>query len=153
LFGPKETKGLPQGLQTKMNQLLRPWILELPLQQQCVLMAAIRGCDSVPKEDNSKRILRSYRYTVLHNAKPLTADNIFMVAEVPTPFDVLRFVGSLDHYPMHWLMHFIHAVEIVGYKHPEPDVRGWWGNLYDTLIHNLHVQPETEEQLNTRLRF
>lgn len=137
-----------------MKELLRPWVKQLPLQQQCVLVAAIRGCDGVEKEDPSKRILRSYRYVIAHNAKPLNPDNIFMVEEMPTPMDEIRFLGSLDHYPMHWLMHFTHAVEIVGYKHPdEPVTRHWFNNLYNRIVQGLHLQPETEEQLDKRLRF
>lgn len=29
----------------------------------------------------------------------------------------MEFLASIDHYPNHWLLHFMHACEIVGYKH------------------------------------
>lgn len=75
--------------------------------------------------------------------------------------DYLRDVDALPH---HFQMHFMHAAEIIGYKHPgfeEKDladftlwdvtVRNWWRAVYERLVHDMHVHPETEEELDRRL--
>jgi hypothetical protein len=53
--------------------------------------------------------------------------------------------------PHHYQLHFMHAVEIVGYKHPDPIIRMFWNRLYLRLVHDLHLWPETEDQLDSRL--
>lgn len=66
--------------------------------------------------------------------------------------DVEKFVNQLDHYQMHWLMHFLHAVEIVGYHHPHAELRAWWHDLYLTIVDALHLRPESFEDNQTRLQ-
>ncbi|MBN9441145.1 hypothetical protein [Bosea sp. (in: a-proteobacteria)] len=61
------------------------------------------------------------------------------------------FVDSRDEIPAHYLWHFIHAIEIVGYKHPIPQIREFWGDLYVRLVRAFHVYPETEAQMDERL--
>ncbi len=136
-----------------MTSVVRPWLSEhCTFKQQTVLLSALRGCDGVPKSDISKGITRRFRYTILHAAdqsSPSTPGT-FMFAEV-TSAQVDYFVNHLDHYPMHWLMHFTHAVEIVGYKHPDLSVSNWWYSLYLAICSGLHLNPESEEVLDTRL--
>ncbi|MGH6753369.1 MAG: hypothetical protein ACREDP_14485, partial [Bradyrhizobium sp.] len=48
-------------------------------------------------------------------------------------------------------LHFLHAAEIVGYKHPDLQIRGWWHNTYLRLVHDMHLWPETEAQMDSRL--
>jgi len=55
---------------------------------------------------------------------------------------------SLDHYPAHYIMHVLHATEIVAYKSPEGADWLWF---YERLCKCIHVNPETEEQLDLRL--
>ena len=61
------------------------------------------------------------------------------------------FVDSRDELPAHYTTHFMHAVEILGYKHPDPTVREFWNDFYLRLVHALHLWPETEAQLDSRL--
>ncbi len=74
-----------------------------------------------------------------------------MFAEV-TDEDVEVFLANLDPYPLHWLLHFAHACEIVGYKHPQPLVRFYWSSLYDLICCSFHMEPEKEEDLDLRLQ-
>jgi hypothetical protein len=48
-------------------------------------------------------------------------------------------------------MHLMHAAEIIGYKHPDLRVRAWWRKFYERLAHDMHLWPESEEQLDRRL--
>jgi hypothetical protein len=62
-----------------------------------------------------------------------------------------RYLTSLDEIPHHFQLHFLHAAEIVGFKHPDGRIRAWWRGLYERLVHDMHLWPETEEQLDRRL--
>ncbi|UAK24374.1 hypothetical protein [Sphingomonas nostoxanthinifaciens] len=62
-----------------------------------------------------------------------------------------EYLRELDAIPHHFQLHLIHAAEIVGYKHPDRRIRGWWRQTYERLVHDMHLWPETEEQLDSRL--
>lgn len=131
-----------------MPSVVQDWVQHLPLKQQTVLLCALRGCDGIAKEDPSKKFVRHYRNTLLLNAD---AHSDFMKG-MPTESDVRDFCKALDGYPMHWLLHFLHGCEIVGYKHPHFPVRVWWHKFYDSVVENgLHLRHETEEALDRRL--
>lgn len=61
------------------------------------------------------------------------------------------FMDSLDALPHHFQLHFMHAAEIVGYRHDVPEVREWWHGFYLRMARHFHLNPETEEQMNARL--
>jgi len=129
-----------------MSSVLKPWVTALPFRMQSVLMAALRGCDTVRKNDASKFVTRSLRSVCLHNADP---SNTYMLAEIPDRW--LEFLDDLDSYPLHFVMHTAHAAEIVGYKYNEANTRSWWLMFYKNLVKALHLNPEIEEQLDVRL--
>jgi hypothetical protein len=130
-----------------MTPVIKHWVFELPMRMQTVLMAATRGADGVPKEDKSKAIVRALR-SILFNNADLT--NSFMKDDV-TEEQVEKFASDIDHYHVHFLMHLTHAIEIVGYKHPDNYVRGKWLTIYKRLCKSLHLNFETESQLDVRL--
>jgi hypothetical protein len=113
-------------------------------------LTAIRGCDGVEKEDISKKFIRKYRDALLHNAVPGDIRSRFMETSISEE-DIYYFTKSMDHYPMHWLFHFLHAVEILGYKAPI-DIRGWWYRLYLKMVCALHLNIETESAMDCRLQ-
>lgn len=93
-------------------------------------------------------------------ARLLAANDAAIIAEFDlvdgdwTPFMdqlVSGYLRGLDALPHHFQLHFMHAAEILGYKHPDEVVRGWWRKTYDRLAHDMHLWPETEEQLDARL--
>lgn len=131
-----------------MTYVTQEWLVHLTLKQQTVVLSAIRGCDGVPKDDLSKPFVRALRSIVLKNA--VDGPCLFMESEISNS-DIEKFVKALDHYPMHWLMHFIHAVECIGYGHTEPVTRIWWKQLYRRLCDALHVNAETLEEWDYRL--
>ena len=136
-----------------MTSVVRLWLSErCTFKQQTVLLSALRGCDGMPKEDISKKFTRRLRNVLLLAADRSSPDTpgTFMYTAV-TDEDIARFTNHLDHYPMHWLIHFTHAVEIVGYKHPFYNARQWWLTLYLAICAGLHLNPETEMSLDERL--
>lgn len=186
-----------------MATVLQPWVSELTLMQQTVLLTAIRGPDGLPKYGPTKQLLRWYRRCVLISAMdqcvlqdPLqpgggsftgpsidlttlqnkaadrarARDDAFPPAHYhmtleqaiddqldedgwePLIHEVVgHYLRELDAIPHHFQLHLLHAAEIVGYKHPDRRVRGWWLQTYERLVHDMHLWPETEEQLDRRL--
>ena len=60
------------------------------------------------------------------------------------------YLRELDALPHHFQMHFMHAAEILGYKHPDTETREWWSKVYLRLVNDKHVHPETEEEMDSR---
>ena len=112
------------------------------------MLIALRGCDGLPKDDPSKPLIRAYRGVVLKRA--VMTDQSF-IAPLPEDNEVDAFLSSLDHYPVHWLTHFMHAIEIVGYLHPERTTREMWLYLYTEMVYRLHLAPETRQMMELRL--
>lgn len=154
---------------TVKGPVTQPWVHALPFMQQTVLLTAIRGPDGVEKYHPSKYLLRWYRRCTLlsamdghvlpnpfdNNGGSFTGPSI----EVPTNGDwlpamdevVSQYLRSLDALPHHFQMHLMHAAEILGYKHPDEAIRGWWRRTYHRLVNDLHLWPEEEELMDARL--
>ena len=139
------------------GSVVQEWLSDLSWKQQTVLLASFRGCDGVPKNDQSKTFTRLMRATLLKNADarstfygPLVSLTDETRAAIDDFFiDCSR--GSLDQYPVHWLMHLLQAAEIVGYKCPIQEAKNYWSCFYTTGVKALHLNPETEMQCDARL--
>jgi hypothetical protein len=140
------------------------WCLDLPLQQQSVLLLAARGPDGIAKSHPSKRVQRAYRACVLHAAYEGGLmqwgqghdHNTFMGLDefgnnVLWQANIHWFFMSADDLPHHFLMHLLHGAEILGYKHP--DERFWqrWRDFYLKGCEEMHLTPETESEMDERL--
>lgn len=137
-----------------MKSILQDWVMELGLRHQGVLLTVVRGCDTAPKDDPSKLFTRCIRAVILNAhcgdpAKARTFIESVSTYEMLSRFTAFR--SNLDHYPHHYCMHVIHAIEIIGYKHPIEGIRDEFGFFYLKLCKGLHVNPETEDQLDERL--
>lgn len=134
--------------------ILQEWVCRLGLRHQGVLLTAVRGCDTAPKDDPGKMFVRCYRSAILrpHCGDPLKARTFI---ESVGPWELEKrftaFRKDLDHYPHHYVMHLAHAIEVVGYKHPDPLVGEPWKFMYQRLCRGLHLNPETEWEMDERL--
>lgn len=156
--------------------VLQRWVEDLSFMQQTVLLAAVRGPDGVPKYGPTKMLLRWYRRCVLLSAMDravlstpfqsgggsftgpsfdwtVARDNEGHALDWRDMMHVIvgDYLRELDAIPHHFQLHFMHAIEIVGYKHPDELIREWWHSTYLRLVHDMHLWPETEEQLDKRL--
>lgn len=150
------------------------WIHKLTFMQQTVLLTAIRGPDGSPKYGPVKMLMRWYRRCILRSSleNGRTIDNpydpgggSFMGPSMPLDLfepknndwrSVMhQFVGEYlkqaDAMPHHFQLHFMYSVEILGYKHPDELIRNWWHNVYVRLVHDMHLTPETEQDMDSRL--
>lgn len=146
-----------------MKSILQDWVQNLGLRHQGVLVSAVRGCDTAIKEDPSKALVRCYRAAIL-NAHCGEAKKAATYIEVVDWDELLnrmeRFRKSMDHYPLHYVLHFMHAAEIVGCKGPKFDSNGKensivfaeaWKWFYAKMCRSLHLNLETEKELDARL--
>lgn len=152
-----------------MASVLQPWVNDLTFMQQTVLLTAVRGPDGVPKYGPTKMLLRWYRRCILlsamdhavlytpyeHGGGSFTGPSFDATPGSdwlePMHDIVGEYLRELDAIPHHFQLHLLHAVEIVGYKHPGDAIRPFWALTYARLVHDMHLWPETEEQLDRRL--
>lgn len=170
-------QGLPRASAPAAHQARRPgpvtqeWTHEISMMQQSMLLAAIRGPDGQPKYGGgAKMLLRWYRRCVLLSAmdgkvidNPIDENGGSFTGPSLKGHDDLEpwaermqqhvhdYLRQVDMLPRHYQLHFMHAVEILGYKHPGAVIRHFWHRVYLRLVHDMHVWPETEQQLDDRL--
>jgi hypothetical protein len=59
--------------------------------------------------------------------------------------------SALEHYPLHWYVHVMHAFEVVGYRHPVSAQRAASGEIYERMVEALHLRSESRPQMIERL--
>lgn len=148
-----------------MSRSVQPaWCRELPIQQQSVLFLAARGPDGIAKAHPCKDVVRAYRGTVLVAARygrPLEwgedsvgddfMDLSLLSDDVAWAEVVRKFFRHHDELPHHYLMHLAHGAQIIGYKHPDQRIRQRWRLFYELIVHDLHLHPEAEADMDYRL--
>jgi hypothetical protein len=138
-----------------MPSVLQDWVMELPLREQGVLLIAVRGCDLTPKfplDSLERRLVGAIRAASLVPADPREVDRepgCFFVSRPPDP-ETFK-ASALGHYPWHWLSHVVHAIEVLGYRHPDRMARDIWFLLYCKLVHSFHLRCESREAMIERL--
>jgi hypothetical protein len=139
------------------KSILQDWVQELGLRHQGVLLAIVRGCDVVQKENITKSLSRAIRGFILNpHCEDLTKAKSFMefVNNIELQHRIDNFFDAgFDHYPAHFVLHLFHAVEILGYKHPNNEVCEVFNKFYIKACKKMHVNYESEEQLDFRLNL
>lgn len=141
------------------------------MMQQTVLLTAVRGPDGLPKYHPAKYVLRWYRRCILlsamdghvltnpydENGGSFTGPSINANAITLTNWRegmnerITEYLRALDEVPLHFHLHLMHAIEIVGYKHPNDNIGNWWFSVYKRFAKDLHLAPEAESSLDERL--
>lgn len=163
-------KGITMTATPNHKSVVQDWVSTLPFMQQSVLLTAVRGPDGLPKYHPVKYVLRWYRRCILLSSfkgqvlyNPWVSDGrSFLGASIETPqlglpwmpaMDdrITDYIRSLDEVPHHFQLHLLHAVEIVGYHHPDGVIADWWNEVYTRLVADMHLFPESMDQLDARL--
>ena len=141
--------------------VLQSWVESLTFMQQSVLISAIRGPDTLAKFHVSKYLLRWFRRCILLSAFDrcaLTDPHDQRGGSFTGPIEAgsldeigTAYLRSVDEVPLHFHLHLVHAVEILGYKHPDSTIREWWLEFYLAAVRDMHLHPESEEELDRRL--
>lgn len=141
-----------------MKSVLQDWVMELPLRYQGTLLTAVRGCDDEPKSwvrtgvaySPGRRLTAFIRCSFMNPADAREVDyeeGSFFQSKPPDPFKPSEF----GHLPQHWYSHAMHALEIIGYCHPNEHVSEIAQDLYLAMVRNLHLQPESPTRMQARL--
>ncbi|MBT1702935.1 hypothetical protein [Chryseosolibacter indicus] len=141
-----------------MQSVLQEWVMELPLREQGTLLTCVRGCDDEPKiwtrtgvaYSPGRRLTAFIRWCFMVPADPREVDieeGAFMMSTPPDPFKPSEF----GHLPQHWYSHAMHALEVIGYRHPDTNISHTARQLYKAMVHNMHLNCETSMQMIVRL--
>lgn len=137
-----------------MKGIMQDWVNKLGLRHQGVLVSAIRGCDTVSRDEASKWLARFYRACIL-NAHIGDVKKSVSFIKWMEPDEFWGYANTVlnfhDHLPHHYIMHMVHSAEILGYYHPDPIVNAMWRDFYHLFADKLHMNVETKEQLDHRL--
>jgi hypothetical protein len=138
-----------------MKSILQAWVTELGLRHQGVLLTAVRGCDTWSKYSAEKPLIREMRGLILvaFDPRELEFAEGFMT-RFPNPNGDNAFqslLSNIDGLPVHYVMHVMHAVEILGFKHPDKEVRSAYQDRYARLAEKFHLYPEDVYDMDERL--
>jgi hypothetical protein len=143
-----------EGNRSVTRSILYDWVQQIGLRHQGVILAAQRGCDGVGKQDVTKPIMRAIRAVTLvpYDARELFEPKGYMYYDHNSFDEAVAVVSkSMDEYPLHFILHMIHGLEVIGYKHPDFHVRRHFNNAYCKLVRKFHMVPESEADLDARL--
>jgi hypothetical protein len=133
--------------------VLQDWVMALPLREQGTLLTAVRGCDLTPKyplDSPARNLVASIRWAFMNPADRREVDReigCFFRSQVPITIKPSAF----GHYPQHYVSHLMHAMEVLAYRHPDPNVAGKFLGIYVRFCLSLHVQPESFDDFVARL--
>lgn len=149
------------------------WTHYLPMMQQTVLLTALRGPDGIAKYGGGvKLLLRWYRRCILLSAldgkvlaDPIEPNGGSFTGPSLGPVEagsidewddrmqvhVNDYIRQVDALPHHFQMHFMHGIEILGYKHPDAKIGMFWRRVYFRLVNDFHLHVESEVELDDRL--
>ena len=125
--------------------VLQDWMATIPWKQQSVLLSSLRGPDQ-SRPGSIKIVGRWLRGVMQKNADTSTE----YMATFPLPEEE-EFHRDLEYCTMHFYSHLMHALEIVGYNHPDNEIAENGRKYYLLMTDFLHLNPETKEQMNKRL--
>lgn len=136
-----------------MKSVLQDWVMELQLREQGTLLTGIRGCDLAtkpPGEETPERKLVSFlRYCILNPADPREVDIPNAFFQSTPPFDWRP--SQFGHFPVHWYEHLFLCFEVVAYRSPNALNAKYAFEIYEKMVHAMHLNIETKEQMEARL--
>jgi hypothetical protein len=133
------------------NSVVQSWVTTCcTWKEQTVLFCALRGPDNNGSPE-LKSWTRWIRSIVLQNAAP---NKTFMQRGDTWGIAALAYQRPLvfDMLPVHFLTHFMHALQVIGCRHPDSDVTTVALTAYGELCEYLHVRPELDQQMTARLQ-
>ncbi|MFC5509311.1 hypothetical protein [Bosea massiliensis] len=145
-----------------MPSVFPAWMTDLPMQQQSVLVLALRGPDGIRKHHPCKDIVRAYRGSVLLAAKygrPLRvgekADTFMSMELISNPelwqIALELFFDVIDELPHHYIAHLVHGAHILACHHPNETLRDRWRVFYERAVDDAHMAVEPDQVMNERL--
>lgn len=130
------------------NSVVKPWMDKLTWKEQSAIFTAIRGSDV---HDNRviRNLIRWIRRQAFYdadiNGSFVKVDN--SILSVPG-----NLKPALEYETVHFASHLFHAVQIIGIKHPNEQIREIALGYYYLFCDMLHLGPEPHISYNRRLK-
>ena len=123
------------------------WLSDLPWKMQTVVNQGLRAPDTHYCRA-IKIICRWMRGVVLQNADK---NHTFMCEKKTLP-EIEDIENEINYCSVHFATHFVYALEIIAYKHPEDCIKRIAQKYYNKIVSELwHFNIESEFDLDTRL--
>jgi hypothetical protein len=129
-----------------VGPVLQDWVCEISWKKQTVLLVALRSPDTLTTLA-LKKITVWLRTRVLRNADPQTG---FMHGNLQTLPLFEHIDREFERLPLHMAHHFILAMEVIGFEHPDTRVRATAWKFYSDAVDAQHLNPETWDQYESR---
>lgn len=139
----------------KMGLCLQPWLKEnCTWMEQAALFAAFRNCDTVDSLGPHKILIRGIRMSCIKPSFP--ANKLSSGFIMPTAKELISAGNDFtdkfwDKFPMHFVTHLMHAIQILSYRFPVRLYRKAWSEIYIKMVRSMHLQPESFESFSMRL--
>lgn len=134
---------------------IHDWVADLPFTQQALLFSIVRGPDGCGKYNTAKPLIYFMRGVLIKPAYNWDGsnNNTYMWGDYgifsQATYDLM---SDVDSFPHHFLMHLFHCAEVIGFKHPDALISQSWLTFYYNACDSLHMNPETLDQFNKRLK-
>jgi len=129
------------------GKVLQDWMGRLSWKQQSVIISSLRGTDTGSCQQ-IKKINKWMRGITQNNAD--TSSPYMQEEKLPLLEDIEK---EFEFCSVHYIIHFLQGLEIIGYNHPDTKIADIAKNYYYGLAQEvLNLNPETKGQLEERLR-
>ncbi len=124
------------------NSVVQDWVSLMPWKLQSILFSSLRGPDQ-EFLSQTKQVSKWMRAVSQHNADP-SKPYMNGITLPNTPQTLALLWKELEHCPCHFVHHFLDALAIIGYYHPDKTVAEYAAGLhYDTCEEIFHFVPES----------
>lgn len=131
-----------------MPSILQPWVEELPIREQGVMLSAVRGCDTTAKPNApgegpiERHLVAFLRWTFLIPADDREVEYPGAFMRDSFPMRNQWKPSEMGHLPVHFYAHLMHAFQVVGNRHPELRIRQVGTDIYTRMVECLHLRTE-----------
>jgi len=131
------------------TSVLQDWLVKIPIRMQSTLLLGLRGPDT-HRAPGIKAILRWLRGLAF---KPGNPDNVkeFMGEMPPRIVEKDSTAKELEFCSQHFYSHMMHALEVIAFRHPEPDIALRATGLFVDMCSLFHLHIESKELFEQRL--
>jgi len=120
----------------------KDWISKLSQKQQDIVKYSLKGPPT--SRPTSVKFVTNWLRDI---ALDFSQDNMKKIS----PPSLENFEMDLQYCTVNYYSNLMHAMEIIGYNHPEENTRDIALGYYAAMVEFLHLNPETKEELNSRL--
>lgn len=154
-LGRRNDDGMIQAIIDRLKltdgrSVCQRWMNDIPLRMQSVLLLGLRGPDNV-RAPEIKKLCRWLRGLAFRPGNP---NNVveFMKTDLPDRIDEKgELHRELEFVPEHYFTHLMHALQVVGYMHPNATLGERARELFEDMANMLHLPPEDYATFYSRL--